>query len=246
MGRAWHADDDQTYRAEKFDRAAQLYKELNQTPTEVENEANDLTINAGAVDAQLEWAGLGHLAEKKKPTREDMEAFETAYNAACGSIARGELGQGEVLLKRAKGKTELQNAIMEADELMGFADLCNALDDMTEDEKKNELLPIIVQQIYLLGRLGRLEEAEQLCAGINISEYELRVAPTMRILEADQSKDFRSSSQANCSSKCIGIDSWIIQPVPYPPNIPFLTERHRTRRTFRSPVIHSTTRLLRD
>ena len=41
---------------------------------------------------------------KKKPGREDVEAFETAYNAACGSIARGELRQGEVLLKRAKGK----------------------------------------------------------------------------------------------------------------------------------------------
>ena len=41
--------------------------------------------------------------QKKKPAREDLEAFETAYNAACGSIARGELAQGEVLLKRARG-----------------------------------------------------------------------------------------------------------------------------------------------
>lgn len=41
--------------------------------------------------------------QKKKPAREDLEAFETAYNAACGFIARGELGQGEVLLKRARG-----------------------------------------------------------------------------------------------------------------------------------------------
>ena len=32
-----------------------------------------------------------------------MEVFETAYNAACASIAREELGQGEVLLQRAKG-----------------------------------------------------------------------------------------------------------------------------------------------
>lgn len=40
---------------------------------------------------------------EKKLGRENLEAFETAYNAACGSIARGELGQGEVLLKRARG-----------------------------------------------------------------------------------------------------------------------------------------------
>ena len=32
-----------------------------------------------------------------------MEGFETAYNAACGSIAREELEHSEVLLKRAKG-----------------------------------------------------------------------------------------------------------------------------------------------
>ena len=42
--------------------------------------------------------------QKKKPGREDLEAFETAYNAACGSISRGEFGQGEVLLKRARGR----------------------------------------------------------------------------------------------------------------------------------------------
>lgn len=70
----------------------------------MQNEEYDLRINSGAVDAQLEWAGEGHLAVKKKPVREDMEAFETAYNAACGSISRGEWGQGEVLLKRAKGE----------------------------------------------------------------------------------------------------------------------------------------------
>lgn len=70
---------------------------------EVENEDVDLRINNGAVDAQLEWANMGHLVKNKKPGREDLAAFETAYNAACGSIARGELGQAEVLLKRSKG-----------------------------------------------------------------------------------------------------------------------------------------------
>lgn len=74
----------------------------------IENEENDLRINSGATDAQLEWKRQGDLVQKKKPGREDLEAFETAYNAACGSIARGELGQGEVLLKRAKGKVLLE------------------------------------------------------------------------------------------------------------------------------------------
>jgi signal recognition particle subunit SRP72 len=65
------------------------------------NEEGDLRINSAAVDAQLEWKGMGHLVHNKKPSREDLEAFESAYNAACGSIARGELAQGEVLLRRA-------------------------------------------------------------------------------------------------------------------------------------------------
>lgn len=41
---------------------------------------------------------------KRKIEREDLEAFETASNAACKSIAKNEYGQAEVLLKRAKGK----------------------------------------------------------------------------------------------------------------------------------------------
>ena len=111
----------------------------------------DLKVNSSAVDVQLEWAGKGELVQKKKPEREDLEAFETAYNAACGSIARGELAQGEVCLKRAK-------------------DLCNALSDLSEAEKQAELLPITVQQVYLLTQLGKIDEAEQLATSIPFAE----------------------------------------------------------------------------
>ncbi|KAK5133223.1 hypothetical protein LTR08_008058 [Meristemomyces frigidus] len=141
-----HVEAQASYRTEDFRRAAKLYQELAASP-EDDAEA-DLRINAGAVDAQLEWAGLGELSQKKKPSREDLEAFETAYNAACGSIARGELGQGEVLLKRAR-------------------DLCNALEDLSQEEKLAELLPITVQQVYVLSRQGKKEEAEKMAEGID-------------------------------------------------------------------------------
>lgn len=127
-----------------------MYKELASQP--VEDEEYDIRINSGAVDAQLEWTGQGELAQKKKPTREDLEVFETAFNAACGSIARGELAQGEVCLKRAK-------------------DLCNALSDLSEAEKQAELLPISVQQVYVLTQLGKANEAEQLATSIPFAEY---------------------------------------------------------------------------
>ena len=80
-----------------------LYRLLAGDQAAIGDEKNDLRINSGATDAQLEWTRRGDLVQRKKLGREDLEAFETAYNAACGSIARGELGQGEVLLKRARG-----------------------------------------------------------------------------------------------------------------------------------------------
>lgn len=144
-----HVEAQASYRIEDFARAANLYKELSSS-RESDLEA-DLRINSGAVDAQLEWSGHGDLVQKKKPGRDDLDAFETAYNAACGSIARGELGQGEVLLKRAK-------------------DLCNSLDDMSDEEKQTELLPITIQHIYVLHRLGRVEEAERLTQEVKEQE----------------------------------------------------------------------------
>lgn len=67
------------------------------------------------MEAQLIWSGQGALAKSQKPGREDLEAFETAYNAACGSIARGELRQAEVLLKRAKGEPSGEEKISRID-----------------------------------------------------------------------------------------------------------------------------------
>lgn len=141
-----HVEAQARYRIEDFRRAAELYAEL---AARIEDDAEaDLRINSAAVDAQLEWSDQGDAVKKKKPGREDLEAFETAYNAACGSIARGELGQGEVLLKRAKG-------------------LCEGLEDMSEEEKRAELAPITVQQVYVLTRQGRHEEAIELAKTVH-------------------------------------------------------------------------------
>lgn len=141
------------YRSEKFEDAARMYKLLSAQSAAIEGEENDLRINSSAVDAQLEWQGNGDKVDpsRKKPTREDLEAFETSYNAACGCIARGDLGAGNVLLKRAK-------------------DLCEALDELSDEEKRAEVLPIMVQQAYVLTKLGKLEEAEALQAQINIAK----------------------------------------------------------------------------
>lgn len=140
-----HIEAQARYRTEDFERAAELYRQLS--ARQGQDVDADLRVNATAVDTQLEWAGKGELVTKKKPEREDLEAFETAYNAACGSIARGELGQGEVLLKRARGLVE-------------------STEDLSDEDKETELLPIAVQQIYVYTKLGRHEEAEKLAQSI--------------------------------------------------------------------------------
>lgn len=141
----------EAYRSENFAQAAAIYRELARDVAE-DNEY-DIRINSGAVDTQLEWTGQGELAQNKKPRREDLEAFETAYNAACGSISRGELGQAEICLKRAK---DLLNAASE--------------EDLSEEEKKAELLPITVQQVYVLTQMGKVDEAEQLQTTVPFAE----------------------------------------------------------------------------
>lgn len=99
----------QSYRIENFSNAAEVYEQLAETHVAHHDEENDIRINSGATDAQLEWREQGELARKKKPSREDLEGFETAYNAACSAIAREELVQGEILLKTAKGILQVQS-----------------------------------------------------------------------------------------------------------------------------------------
>lgn len=142
------------YRSEKFEDASQIYKELSAQAAGIEGEENDLRINSSAVDAQLEWQGNGHAVDpsRKKPGREDLEAFETSYNAACASIARGDLNAGSVLLKRAR-------------------DLCESLDDLSDEDKRGEVLPILVQQAYVFTKLGKVNEAETIQKMIIPAEY---------------------------------------------------------------------------
>lgn len=101
-----HVEAQATYKLEQFPRAQSLYNELSQSGGR--DSESDLRINQGAVDAQLSWSGAGPLAKRTKAEREDLEQFETAYNAACGYVARGEWKQALTLLARARGMTEAE------------------------------------------------------------------------------------------------------------------------------------------
>lgn len=53
---------------------------------------------------------------------------------------------------------------------MSLLDLCNASGDLSDEEKTAELLSIQVQQLYVLTRLGKGSDAEQLASQITSEE----------------------------------------------------------------------------
>ncbi|OJJ70880.1 hypothetical protein ASPBRDRAFT_594660 [Aspergillus brasiliensis CBS 101740] len=148
---ALHLEAQASYRSEKFRRAAEIYEELSKGEASLSNEENDLRINSWATDAQLQWKGYPEFVRHSRPMRDDLEAFETVYNAACLSIAKGEFQQGQVLLTRAK-------------------ELCRTSEDLTPEDRAAELLPIAVQQLYVLLRQGKSEEAQSVLEEISVSD----------------------------------------------------------------------------
>ncbi|KAL4909105.1 hypothetical protein BDW74DRAFT_77620 [Aspergillus multicolor] len=148
---ARHLEAQATYRAERFRRTAELYQGLARDSAPSANEENDLRINNWATDAQLQWKGYPESVRHTRPTRDDLEAFETVYNAACLSIAKGEFDQAGLLLKRAK-------------------ELCRTSEDLTPEDRAAELLPIAVQQLYVLICQGKSEEAESILQEISVKE----------------------------------------------------------------------------
>ncbi|KAJ5583551.1 hypothetical protein N7535_002171 [Penicillium sp. DV-2018c] len=147
---ASHLEAQVRYRTENFRRAAELYEELSKD-TSYSQEDNDLTINTWATNAQLQWKGEPEFIRHDQLSREDLESFEITYNGACLYIAKGAFREGGILLGRAKH-------------------ICRTSEDLSPEEKNAELLPIAVQQLYVLIRLGKLEEAEEVLKDIAVED----------------------------------------------------------------------------
>ncbi|KAK4940909.1 Signal recognition particle subunit SRP72 [Elasticomyces elasticus] len=146
---ARHVEAQARYRLEDALKTLEIYERLRSQGSG--NEELDLRVNRSAIDAQAQWLGVAESKSIRKTAREDLEAFETAYNAACGSIARGEYAQAEILLKRAK-------------------EICKHSDELTDQQRREELLPISVQQLFVLLCLGKSTEAEEVAREIKAEE----------------------------------------------------------------------------
>ena len=55
-----------------------------------------------------------------------------------------------------------------------YAELCQALDDLTPEEIEAELEPVKVQEIYLLARTGQLEGAQERAKDLDLKKYDMR------------------------------------------------------------------------
>lgn len=139
---AQHLEAQVQYRLENSARVLDIYEEIKKQG--LLDEELDIRINVGAVEAQKQWLGE---PLSKRAGANDLQQFETAYNAACSSIARGEFAQAEILLKRAH-------------------ELCKHHDELDDAAKQEELLPIKVQQLYVLQVQGKTEEAAALVEGL--------------------------------------------------------------------------------
>ncbi|KAM0558158.1 hypothetical protein ACHAPJ_004842 [Fusarium lateritium] len=131
------------YRAERFDEARNIYSRL--LDTDPADEENDISINLRAAFAQSSWLGY---SVADKVSVQDSDGFELCYNAACAHIASGSLETAADLLQRA-------------------IRLCDASDDLTEEDKQAEMRPILAQQAYVYAKLGKLKEALDLYTSLS-------------------------------------------------------------------------------
>ncbi|KAI1931726.1 Signal recognition particle subunit SRP72 [Ophidiomyces ophidiicola] len=169
---AKHLEAQAAYRLEDFQRTRDTYDELYKNRNASAQEHTDLRINMTATHAQQQWAGKSNSPQISISSDEDLDAFETTYNVACELIGRGELLQAQQLLKRAK-------------------ELCKSSQDLSPEEKRAELVPIALQELYVAQRLGRVDEFTTLLQDIEISEIpELstkRIAQNNILLASQQS-----------------------------------------------------------
>ncbi|KAK5256861.1 Signal recognition particle subunit SRP72, partial [Exophiala xenobiotica] len=75
---ARHIEAQSRYRLEDSLKTSEVYQRINHH----ESEEYDMRVNQGAIDAQAQWRGVADVKSIRKPGREDLQAFETAYNAA--------------------------------------------------------------------------------------------------------------------------------------------------------------------
>lgn len=138
---AQHITLQAAYRAEDWDVADQAYQAL--AKSSIASEEFDFQVNKLALDAEALWLEKVSPGSIPSSKSDYANSWEIAYNTACIHVAEGYLEQA------AEG---LQDAVQ----------LCEQNTDMPAEDKAMELVPLEAQLIYVLQKLQRHEEAEEL------------------------------------------------------------------------------------
>lgn len=129
------------YRDERFEEASGIYDRL--LGKDAGEEESDIKINARAVIAQALLKRTLKLVPEPLSKSSPPDAFEMCYNEACARIGQGDLQSAAALLQRALR-------------------LCDASDELTQEDKHAEMRPILLQQAYVYARMGKTKEATDL------------------------------------------------------------------------------------
>ena len=143
-----HLEAQVAYRAEKFTEASKAYELLSADSSDHE-EGHDLNINELAVLAQLRQRA-GRTSQRSRDDLGRPDTFEVAYNAACVHISNGFYDEALRSISLAK-------------------QLCDSSEELSDQEKEEEMVPILVQLGYIYFRKGLLKEAADVYRSINPS-----------------------------------------------------------------------------
>lgn len=130
------------YRDEKFRHASGIYVGLTSSSSVgAAEEESDLVINSLAVTAQRNWQGADVLTGPHITSPTGSESFELLYNMACCTLSQGNFLKALTLLRLA-------------------ARLCSTSEDISERERRAEMVPILIQKMYTYFRLGDQVEGQ--------------------------------------------------------------------------------------
>jgi signal recognition particle subunit SRP72 len=132
------------YRTENFRDAHAIYQRLASKAGQTLSEDRDLMINKAAARAQLVWQTRGAVCISASTIPKKPDTFEVAYNAACASIACGQLSKASMLLDQATR-------------------LCDG-SDLSDNEKQAEMVSIMTQQACVYSLRGMSAEASAVYA----------------------------------------------------------------------------------
>ncbi|KAJ2901314.1 hypothetical protein MKZ38_001981 [Zalerion maritima] len=149
-----HLSAQVAYKSENFLKAGEQYGFL--AKDQRSDEDVDLAVNALATYAQMQWRIGGCPPSIESLADQVPDSFEAVFNQGCFALAQGHLDDAVEVIGRS-------------------AAMCLA-SDLSDDDKRVEMIPILIQQTYALTRLEKFEEAAETLKSIDTKDTDASTA----------------------------------------------------------------------